>query len=680
MLWIIIANADAARLRHEQAQQLCKVVGERPRALHIAVLAADAETIASVPPSPGAPCLPVSTAVSSDTSAALESAFPGVPGIAGRSSTSPALAVDCAASAASPSLPCKHAPDPRNVPLPVDSEPDPDDIDTTSTRKRSRPSEPSSDDEGASRKMQAVATERPTVMSPTASSTNVVAEVHSTTKDTDVTNETEFQLVLSKSQKRRQRTSTPQRPVLNIGPPPGTAPAATPAAHSSTARDVHGLANPLSATQAAAAGVCAAADTMLTSASPVLDSCTVLFRPTNAGAQQRGSPAGPKKQGSPKPRLPTKANSQAHVDQENTNLRLLLRAVADLLPPENQLRSICLQTERHVLYPGLVSSFSVHGECTSSASHRVVQCTCDANCHTRALTWLMSLGGAFECCEVTVRLRGVDTTVASVYVRPGQRWNATELLQLTARLGSDFLLCGDMNAHHTMWGSRTCSSRGRDLVDVIHQLGLQVLNTGSYTFICRAGRFSCTAIEVSLASEGARYDWATQPDSWGADHLPIIITPVGGKIRRTRQCNTVDWRVFRQRLRDTPGDQDFLGLVAAAAQAATIQSRVPEKHPAPDLRHLNLRAARRRAEKRYLKLRARSNAHSSTGSMQSAGDMPIVADGRAGRESATLSARQEAVQEHGRFCGPSSSERRCGNPSLQWPSAWASASKNWLNG
>ncbi|KAL1482561.1 hypothetical protein MTO96_014164 [Rhipicephalus appendiculatus] len=360
MLWTIIANAEATRLRHEQAQQLCKVVGERPTAPHLSVLAADAETIASIPASPGTPCLPVSTAVSSDTSAALESAFPGVPGI-------------------------------------VDSEPDPDDMDTTSTRKRSRPSEPSSDDEGASRKMQAVATERPTVTSPTASSTNVVAELHSTTKDADVTNETEFQLVLSKSQKPRQRTSPPQRPVANIGPPPGTAPAATPAAHSSTARDVHGLANPLSATQAAAAGVPAAADTMLTSAAPLLDSCTVLFRPTNAG-------------------------------------------------------------------------------------------------------------------------------------RP-----------------------------------------------------------------------SCTAIDVSLASEGARYDWATQPDSWGSDHLLIIITPVGGKIRRTRQCNTVDWRVFRQRLRDTPGDQDFLGLVAEAAQAATVQSRVPEKHPAPDLRHLNLRAARRRAERRYLK-------------------------------------------------------------------------------
>ncbi|KAL1432204.1 hypothetical protein MTO96_013533 [Rhipicephalus appendiculatus] len=174
-------------------------------------------------------------------------------------------------------------------------------------------------------------------------------------------------------------------------------------------------------------------------------------------------------------------------------------------------------------------------------------------------------GGALECCAVTVRLRGVDTTVASVYVRPGQRWSATELLKLTARLGRDFLLCGDMNAHHTI-----------------------------------TGRPSCTAIDISLASEGARYDWTTEADTWGSDHLPIVITPVGGRIPRTRRCSTVDWRAFRQQLQNFREDQDFLGLVAAAAQAATVQSRVSENHPVPDLRHLNLRAARRRAERRYL--------------------------------------------------------------------------------
>ncbi|KAL1476083.1 hypothetical protein MTO96_036781 [Rhipicephalus appendiculatus] len=65
--------------------------------------------------------------------------------------------------------------------------------------------------------------------------------------------------------------------------------------------------------------------------------------PRQPGAEQRRPPSGPKKQGSVKPRPLTKATFESHLDQENTNLRLLLRAVVDLLPPENQLRSIYLQ-------------------------------------------------------------------------------------------------------------------------------------------------------------------------------------------------------------------------------------------------------------------------------------------------------------------------------------------------
>ncbi|KAL1444017.1 hypothetical protein MTO96_030078, partial [Rhipicephalus appendiculatus] len=209
--------------------------------------------------------------------------------------------------------------------------------------------------------------------------------------------------------------------------------------------------------------------------------------------------------------------------------------------------------------------------------------------------------GALECCAVTVRLRGVDTTVASVYARPAQRWDSNNLVSLTARLGSNFLLCGDMNAHHTTWGSRNCSQRGKDLVDVIHQLDLQVLNTGSFTFVRRAGRVSCTAIDVSLATRGASYDWATEPDSWGSDHLPITITPAGGKIPRTRLCTIVDWRAFRQQLSMASEERDFLGLVAQAAEAATIRTREPVCRPVPDIHQLQLRAARRRVERHFLK-------------------------------------------------------------------------------
>ncbi|KAL1481360.1 hypothetical protein MTO96_034523 [Rhipicephalus appendiculatus] len=201
-----------------------------------------------------------------------------------------------------------------------------------------------------------------------------------------------------------------------------------------------------------------------------------------------------------------------------------------------------------------------------------------------------------------VRLRGVDTTVASVYVRPGQRWSATELLKLTARLGRDFLLCGDMNAHHIMWGESLLlvsrkGSGGRDPSTGLASPEHRFLHLRPKNRPTGRAQPSTSAWPVKGP---VRLD-NREADTWGSDHLPIVITPVGGMIPRTRRCSTVDWRAFRQQLQKVREDQDFLGLVAAAAQAATIQSRVPENHPVPDLRHLNLRAARRRAERRYLK-------------------------------------------------------------------------------
>ncbi|KAH8037542.1 hypothetical protein HPB51_013332 [Rhipicephalus microplus] len=62
-----------------------------------------------------------------------------------------------------------------------------------------------------------------------------------------------------------------------------------------------------------------------------------------SGAQQSAPPADLKRLDPTKPRPSVKAHYQPHVDQEYANLRLLLRVAAELLPHENQLRSICLQ-------------------------------------------------------------------------------------------------------------------------------------------------------------------------------------------------------------------------------------------------------------------------------------------------------------------------------------------------
>ncbi|KAL3199821.1 hypothetical protein MRX96_053679, partial [Rhipicephalus microplus] len=227
VLWNLISSAKAVRLHHEQAQKLCRVVSEKPTSLRLPVLAADVETTAR-----GL----TSSAASSPTTSTTAS------------STAVAAAHHTAQLEDAGSILCVNVTVPQNVPLPLDEEPDIADMDTTSTRKRSRPSESGSDDEGGSRKMHAVAPERATVACPTPTSNDAVAHEDAVTHATDEISQSEFQTVLSKSKKRRQRASTSQGPAAHTGPRPAT---------ESTAMLAHvapGTSNAPTATQTAPAG------------------------------------------------------------------------------------------------------------------------------------------------------------------------------------------------------------------------------------------------------------------------------------------------------------------------------------------------------------------------------------------------------------------------------------------
>ncbi|KAL1414255.1 hypothetical protein MTO96_007619 [Rhipicephalus appendiculatus] len=169
------------------------------------------------------------------------------------------------------------------------------------------------------------------------------------------------------------------------------------------------------------------------------------------------------------------------------------------------------------------------------------------------------VGGPFECCAVRMHLDGEDTAVASVYIRPCRPWDPSCLRQPAHRLGKDFLLCAGPGD-----------------------------NTGAVTHLRRGAQATSTAIDLSVATEGCRYAWSPFPDTWGLDHLPILLTPFRGKAPRDREYRVVDWRVYRQLFRQDTGGTDLLQLVADNARAATVivkaqQGTACPGHPAPSL-------------------------------------------------------------------------------------------------
>ncbi|KAH7962693.1 hypothetical protein HPB52_017513 [Rhipicephalus sanguineus] len=253
------------------------------------------------------------------------------------------------------------------------------------------------------------------------------------------------------------------------------------------------------------------------------------------------------------------------------------------------LQEVYAQAEE-VRLPGYVG-YSSRTRCTLDACHAA---PCLDDCHpqgtARCAVYVKRellqaevpvadlVGGPFECCAVRVRLEGGDTTVASVYVRPNQPWDPRCLRQLAHRLGKE----------------------GRALRDTLQQLGLQILNTGVRTFIRGGGRAAQSAIDISAATEGCRYSWAPAPDTWGSDHLPLLLSPFRGKALRDREYQVVDWRAYRRLFKEDTSGRDLMQLVVDSARAATVVTKVSQGQPVPDIRHLALRAARRRAERQAL--------------------------------------------------------------------------------
>ncbi|XP_077544523.1 uncharacterized protein LOC144156860 [Haemaphysalis longicornis] len=133
-------------------------------------------------------------------------------------------------------------------------------------------------------------------------------------------------------------------------------------------------------------------------------------------------------------------------------------------------------------------------------------------------------------------------------------------------------------------------------------MGLLIINTGSPTFVRRACQ---TCIDLTLVSERCTYNWETANDTWGSDHFPVLLTP-SSLYRRfeTRRCSVINWTIFRQKLSErleTADDSTLLKELVPCTEAATTYTEVTRGKPVPDIKALNLRAARTRAHKQAIR-------------------------------------------------------------------------------
>ena len=140
-------------------------------------------------------------------------------------------------------------------------------------------------------------------------------------------------------------------------------------------------------------------------------------------------------------------------------------------------------------------------------------------------------------------------TIVSLYLPPNDPIIVGDLEELVRQLPRPFLLLGDLNGRHPMWGDTLSNSRGNLLISWIEDMELGVLNTGEPThFHVQTG--SSTAIDLSICSSDALldYNWEVKDDLHGSDHFPIILRSARGLPcpRAPRwQLDRANWELFK---------------------------------------------------------------------------------------------------------------------------------------
>ena len=114
--------------------------------------------------------------------------------------------------------------------------------------------------------------------------------------------------------------------------------------------------------------------------------------------------------------------------------------------------------------------------------------------------------------------------VCSLYLTPNERISRRDLSDLCQQLPQPFLILGDLNGRHYMWGDTIANSKGDLLLSFIEDENLGILNTGEPThFHVQTGTLS--RIDLSLCSPSCLLDfsWQVDGDRHGSDHFPIIV-------------------------------------------------------------------------------------------------------------------------------------------------------------
>jgi len=117
-------------------------------------------------------------------------------------------------------------------------------------------------------------------------------------------------------------------------------------------------------------------------------------------------------------------------------------------------------------------------------------------------------------------------TICNIYLPPNINTDFIELDNLVQQLPSPYILLGDLNAHHPMWGCCHQNIKGNLVEQLLLNHSLVLLNNKQHTYVHPAtGTTSALDLTFSTPALSLNYKWTPLEDLHGSDHFPILLTP-----------------------------------------------------------------------------------------------------------------------------------------------------------
>ena len=140
-----------------------------------------------------------------------------------------------------------------------------------------------------------------------------------------------------------------------------------------------------------------------------------------------------------------------------------------------------------------------------------------------------------------------------------------DLQSLIDQLPQPFILMGDFNAKHRLWGENICDSWGNIIEELLDDNDIIMCNDGSPT---RYDIFHNTssAIDLTICSSSLRpdYQWSVDEDLHGSDHWPIhlkFLKNSPSPCLPKWKSGEADWKAYKD---CTKTDQEFAQFSGAA--------------------------------------------------------------------------------------------------------------------